>query len=258
MATDNTKKRALIAAFPHTIPILTGFLFLGLAYGIYMNASGFSFVYPLITSLLVYGGGLEFVLVSMLLAPYNPIQAFTIALLIQARHIFYGIAMLDKFKGLGLKKFYMIFSLCDETFSIISSKAPPPGVDKGWFMFFIGLLNQIYWVVGATLGGLVGEYIAFDTTGIDFVMTAMFVVIFTENWLKEKNHTSSIIGIVVSLGCLLIFGPEFFMIPTMIGILLLLTILRKPFLGDVVVGDDTAATVTLDLDIHDEEDRYDH
>lgn len=258
MSSDTIKLRALKAAFPHTIPILTGFLFLGLAYGIYMNASGFSFVYPLLTSIFVYGGGLEFVIVSMLLAPYNPVQAFTVALLIQARHIFYGIAMLDKFKGLGPKKFYMVFTLCDETFSIISSQEPPEGVDKGWFMFFIGTLHQIYWVVGSTLGGLLGEYILFDTTGIDFVMTAMFVVIFTENWIKEKNHTSSFIGLVVSLTCLFIFGPEVFLIPTMIGILLLLTILRKPFLGDVAVEEDMEVTVTLDLDINDEEDIYDH
>lgn len=221
-------KAAFTAAFPHTLPIMAGFIFLGLAYGIYMHSAGFSFIYPLITSILVYGGSLEFVLVSLLVAPYNPVQALIMAILIQARHLFYGLAMLDRFRGMGKKKFYMIFSLCDETFSIISSQDPPQGIDLGWFMFFISFLNQIYWVVGSCLGGLIGSLISFNTRGIDFVMTAMFIVVFTENWLKEKIHASSILGLASSLFCLYIFGPDSFMIPTMILIVFLLTVLRGP------------------------------
>ena len=218
--------KALKTAFPYTLPILAGFLFLGMAYGIYMNVSGFSFVYPMITSLVVYGGSLEFVTASMLLSPYAPVQVFTMALLIQARHIFYGVSMLDKFKGLGWKKYYLIFGLCDETFSITCTADIPEDVDRGWFMFFVTLLNHIYWVAGATIGGLVGSLLKFDTAGIGFVMTAMFVVIFLEQWLKEEKHHASCIGILASVVCLLIFGPDSFMLPTMAVIIALLALLR--------------------------------
>lgn len=221
------KRKVFKSAFPYTIPIMTGFLFLGLAYGIYMNVSGFSFVYPMIMSFLIFGGSLEFVAVEMLLSPFAPVQVFVMTLLIQARHIFYGISMLDKFKGMGWKKFYLIFGMCDETFSINYTAKIPKDVDKGWFMFFVTVLNHFYWVFGATLGGLVGSLINFDTNGISFVMTAMFVVIFLEQWLKEKNHTSSIIGIGTSVVCLVIFGADSFMIPTMIGILALLSLLKN-------------------------------
>lgn len=222
------KLKALKAAFPNTLPIFTGFLFLSLAYGIYMNASGFSFVYPLCMSFLIYGGSLEFVCVEMLLSPFAPLQVFVMALLIQARHLFYGLSMLDRFKGLGLKKYYLIFGMCDETFSVNYTADIPDGVDKGWFMFFVTLLNQIYWVAGATLGGIIGSLFTFDTSNISFVMTAMFVVIFLEQWLKEKNHVSSLIGIFVSIICLLGFGADSFMLPTMICIIVLLALLRKP------------------------------
>lgn len=135
------KLKALKAAFPFTLPILTGFIFLGFAYGIYMNVNGFSFIYPMLTSLLVYGGSLEFVIVEMLLSPFAPLQTFIIALLLQARHIFYGISMLERYKGLGWKKFYLIFAMCDETFSVNYSAKIPKDVDKGWFMFFVTLLD---------------------------------------------------------------------------------------------------------------------
>ena len=220
--------KALKAAFPQTIPIFTGFWFLGMAYGIYMNASGFSFVYPLCMSLLIYGGSLEFVAVEMLLSPFAPLQTFIMALLIQARHLFYGLSMLDKFKGLGWKKYYLIFGMCDETFSINCSAKIPEDVDRGWFYFWVTLLNQFYWSAAATTGGIVGSLLKIDTSGISFVMTAMFVVIFLEQWLKEKEHSSSLIGLAVSVLCLVIFGPDSFMIPTMIVIVGLLALLRKP------------------------------
>ncbi len=221
------KLKALKAAFPHTLPIFAGFWFLGMAYGIYMNASGFSFVYPMLMSLLIFGGSLEFVAVEMLLSPFAPLQVIIMTLLIQARHIFYGISMLDKYKGLGWKKYYLIFGLCDETFSINYTADIPKDVDRGWFMFFVTLLNHFYWVSGATIGGLVGSLLDFDTTGISFVMTAMFVVIFIEQWLKEKNHVPSIIGLAVSAICLIFFGADSFMIPTMIAIIALLSLLRN-------------------------------
>lgn len=218
---------ALKKAFPYTIPIFAGFWFLGLAYGIYMNVSGFSFLYPMIMSLVIFGGSLEFVTVSMLLSPFAPVQTFIMALLIQARHIFYGISMLDKFRGMGWKKFYLIFGLCDETFSINYTADIPQDVDKGWFMFWVTLLNHFYWVSGATIGGMVGSLLKFDTDGISFVMTAMFVVIFLDQWLKEKKHYASCIGILVSFICLIIFGADNFMLPAMIAILVLFALLRN-------------------------------
>lgn len=219
--------QALKAAFPYTIPIFSGFWFLGLTYGIYMRTSGFSFVYPMIMSALIFGGSLEFVAVEMLLSPFAPVQVLIMTLLIQARHLFYGISMLEKYKGLGWKKFFLIFGMCDETFSINYTATIPEHVDRGWFLFFVTLLNYVYWVSGATIGGLAGALLKFDTSGISFVMTAMFVVIFLEQWLKEKNHISSLLGLSVSAICLFFFGADSFMIPTMAAIVGLLTLLKK-------------------------------
>lgn len=220
--------RSFRAAFPCTIPILAGFLFLGMAYGIYMNVSGFSFVYPMIMAAVIFGGSLEFLAAQMLLSPFVPLQVLMVSLMIQARHLFYGISMLDKFKDMGWKKFYLIYGMCDETFSINYTAEIPEDCDRGWFYFFVTLLNQLYWVGGATLGGLLGNLITFDTKGLDFVMTAMFIVIFLEQWLKEKHHFSEWAGLASSAACLLIFGKDNFMIPAMICILLLLTAFRKP------------------------------
>lgn len=222
------KLKALKAAFPYTLPIFAGFWFLGLAYGIYMNVSGFSFVYPMLMSMTIFGGSLEFVAVSLLLSPFAPLQTFIMALLIQARHIFYGISMLEKYKGLGWKRPFLIFGMCDESFSINYTADIPADVDRGWFMFFVTLLNYLYWVTGATLGGLLGSLLTFNMQGLDFVMTAMFVVIFMEQWMKEKQHITAWVGIGSALACLLIFGRDSFMVPAMCCILIILTLLRKP------------------------------
>ncbi len=221
-------RRALLRAFPYTIPIFAGFWFLGLTYGIYMNVSGFSFLYPMLMSLTIFAGSMEFVTVELLLGAFNPLQAFAMTLMINARHLFYGISMLDKFRGTGLKKLYLIFGMCDESFSINYTASIPRDVDRGWFMFFVTLLNHLYWFSGSTLGGLFGSLIHFNTEGLDFVMTAMFVVIFIEQWLKDKRHTSALAGTGISLLCLLIFGPDNFIIPAMLAILAALTLLRKP------------------------------
>lgn len=222
------KVAALKAAFPYTIPIFAGFWFLGLTYGIYMNVSGFSFVYPMLMSLTIFGGSLEFVAVEMLLGAFAPMQTLIMTLMIQARHLFYGISMLEQFKGMGWKKVYLIFGMCDETFSINYSAQIPEGVDRGWFMFFVTLLNHFYWFSGATIGGLLGSLASFNTEGLDFVMTAMFVVIFLEQWLKEKRHYTALIGVLSSAACLLVFGAESFLVPAMVCILCLLTVFRRP------------------------------
>ena len=221
-------KKAFFAAFPNTIPILAGFLFLGMTYGIYMNVSGFSFWYPCLMSLTIFAGSVEFVAVNLLLGAFHTIQALAMTLMLNARHLFYGISMLDRFRGLGLKKIYLIFGMCDETFSINYTAEIPPDVDRGWFMFFVTLLNHLYWFAGATLGGIFGSFITFNTEGLDFVMTAMFVVIFLEQWLKEKRHESSLLGIGLSVLSLIAFGADGFLIPAMLSILAVLTLLRKP------------------------------
>ena len=221
------KWKALRAAFPHTLPIFAGFWFLGLAYGIYMHAAGFSFVYPMLMSLLIFGGSLEFVAVEMLLSPFAPVQVLIMTLLIQARHLFYGISMLDKYKGMGWKKGYLIFGMCDETFSINCSVEPPEGMDKGWFQLFITILNCLYWVGGALLGSIAGAFLPFDTTGIDFAMTALFVVIYLNQWMEAKDHRPALIGLGATLLCLIVFGADNFILPAMALILLCLTLLRK-------------------------------
>lgn len=220
--------RAFRAAAPQTLPVFAGYLVLGLGYGIYVQSLGLPVWLPPLMGTVVYGGSLEFVLASLLLGSFAPVSAFLMALMIQARHLFYGIAMLDKFKGLGWKKPYLIYGMCDETFSINCSAEIPEGIDRGWFYFFVTLLNQFYWVASATLGGILGGLIRFNTEGLDFVMTAMFVVIFLEQWLKEKHHASEWIGLAASVGCLLLFGADNFLVPTMICILAALTALRRP------------------------------
>ena len=221
--------KALKSAFPYTVPIFAGFLFLGMTYGIYMNVSGFSFWYPMFMSLTIFAGSAEFVAVNLLLGPFRPFQALAMTLMLNARHLFYGISMLDKYRGTGLKKIYLIFGMCDESFSINCTAEIPEDVDRGWFMFFVTLLNHLYWFSGAALGGLFGSFIHFNTEGLDFVMTAMFVVIFMEQWMKEKHHGSALLGLGLSFLCLLAFGPGRFMVPSMIAILAALTLLQKPF-----------------------------
>lgn len=214
------KKKAFQTALPYTIPIAVGFLFLGMSYGFLMRSKGFSFVYPMLMSFFIFAGSMEFVTVNLLLSAFNPLYAFLLTLMVNARHLFYGISMLDKYKNVGWKKFYLIYGMCDESFSINCTVTPPPGIDKGWFMFVVTLLNQIYWVTGATLGALLGYVIQFDTTGIEFVMTALFVVMFINQWEDTKEHKPALIGVGCSLLCLLVFGNENFILPAMALIIL--------------------------------------
>ena len=219
---------AFRAAAPQTLPVFAGYLVLGLGYGIYVQSLGLPVWLPPLMGTVVYGGSLEFVLASLLLGSFAPVSAFLMALMIQARHLFYGLTMLQRYRGYGLRSAYMIFAMSDETFSITCSAEPPEGVDRGWFMFFITLLDQFYWVASAAMGAALGAVLPFSTEGVDFVMTAMFVVIFLNQLEKEKQHYSGFIGLVVPFVCLLVFGSGSFLIPSMICILVLLLGLRKP------------------------------
>lgn len=206
---------------------MAGYGFLGLTYGIYMHELGFSFLYPFLLAITVYAGSAEFLLGNMLLGSFHPLQAFLMVLMINARHLFYGLSMLDRYKGLGWKKFFLIFGMSDETFALANSTKVPEGADKGWFLLWLTWLDETYWVIGATMGGLIYPLLTFDLKGLDFVLTAMFTAIFADNWLKEKVHTSSISGLMISGLCLLIFKADNFIIPSMVVILLFLTFARK-------------------------------
>ena len=220
-------KRAAYVALPHSLPILAGYGFLGLTYGICMSVNGLGPWWTFFMCIFVFGGSTQIVGVSLLTGAFDPFNAFLITFVLCARHIFYGISMLERYKNLGLKKLYMIFGMVDETFSINYSAQPPEDVDRGWFMFFVTLFDQIYWIIGSTIGAIFGTMINFSTEGIDFVMTSMFVVIFVNQWQKDKNHLSALYGISISLICLVIFGADNFIIPSMIGIFLALTLSRK-------------------------------
>lgn len=221
------KMKAFRAALPHTLPICVAFLFLGMSYGFYMQSKGFSFVYPMLMSLFIFAGSMEFVAVGLLLGPFNPVSAFLLTLMVNARHLFYGISMLDRYGRCGAKRAYLIFGMCDESFSINCSVAPPPGVDRDWFMFFVTLLNHIYWVAGSTLGGLLGYAVSFDAKGIEFVMTALFVVIFLNQWKAAEGHVPALIGIGCSALCLLLFGSGGFMLPSMAAIVVVCLLAKK-------------------------------
>ena len=222
------KSKAFRAALPYTIPICIGFLFLGISYGFFMHSKGFSFLYPVLMSLFIFVGSMEFVTVNLLLTAFNPLSAFLLALMVNARHLFYGISMLDKYKNTGLKKPYLIYGMCDESFSINCTVTPPADVDKGWFMLFVTLLNQIYWVAGAALGSLLGSVISFDTTGIEFVMTALFVVMFINQWEETDNHRSALTGVFCSMVCLFLFGAQHFIIPAMALIIACFSLMARP------------------------------
>lgn len=223
----NIKVKALKAAFPHTLPVLAGFLFLGVAYGILMKSIGYGAGWTFLMSFLVFAGSMQYVGITLLTATFNPLYALFITLMVNARHIFYGISMLEKFKNTGRFKPYLIFAMCDESFSILCSSKPEKDVDKNWFMFFIVFLNRWYWITGSVLGALLGNYIKFNTKGLDFALTALFVVIFINQWQEQKNHFPAVVGVLSSAACLLIFGPDKFIIPAMILILIIFTFSNK-------------------------------
>ena len=223
---------ALAAAFPHTVPILAGFSFLGFSYGVYMHALGFSFVYPTVMAAVIFGGSLEFVIAGMLTSPFAPLTVLLVTLAVQARHLFYGIAMIDRYRDTGWMRPYLIFGMCDETFSILCSTDPPEGIDRRWFMFWVTLLDQLYWVLGAFLGGLIGNLVTFNITGISFVMCALFVVILVDQVLKEKSHVPTAVGGIAAIVSLVCFGADDFMVPALVAMVVALVCLRGRLEGE--------------------------
>ncbi len=224
----NNNKAALKAALPYTIPVLSGYIVLGAAFGILMNSKGISLFWIAFSSVFIYAGSMQFVSVALLTAGFSPFSAFMMTLMVNARHLFYGISFLQKYRNMGNIKPYLIFSLTDETFSLLCSAKPPKNVSEKWFYFYISLLNHTYWICGSVLGGILGSLLHFDTHGLEFVLTALFVVIFIGQWKSTRNHIPAIIGILSAVICRLIFGAADFIIPSMILILLSLTIAKNP------------------------------
>ena len=221
--------RAFRLAFPYTIPIFTGFLFLGFAYGVYMRSLGFSPIYPMVMCFAIFAGSLEFLAGNILLGAFNPLQAFLVGFAVNARHIFYGLSLLDKYKNAGKKKLYMIYALCDETFSVNVTLNDIEGVDKEDVYFAVTILNQGYWVFGTYLGALFGGVLSINTQGLDFVMTALFIVIFLDYYFKNKQAFSSAMGFILSIASLLIFGKDNFIIPAMVSIVVILLAFRGKY-----------------------------
>lgn len=213
---------ALRAAFPATIPVLTGYLCIGMAYGLLMANAGYGVFWALLLSLLCYAGSMEFVAVSLLTAGFDPVQALLMALMINARHAFYGLSMLEKYRGTGWARPFLIFSLTDETFSLVSTLEPPDGVTRRDFYFWISLLDYLYWQVGSVLGALIGGLLPFDTTGLDFALTALFIVLFLEQWRKRENRPAALIGLGCTAVSLAVVGADRLVIPAMVLILAVL------------------------------------
>ena len=218
----NNKER-IKKAFILTVPVLTGYICLGTGFGIVLESKGFGVIWAFIMGLFIYAGSMQYVAIDLLTGGASLLATALTTLMVNARHLFYGISMIDKYKDAGKAKPYMIFALTDETYSLVVSEESN---DKKLY-FLISLFNHCYWIVGCTLGGIVGSLLTFNTQGIDFALTALFVTVFVEQWLTTKNHLSAILGVVSTVVCLIIFGSQYFLIPSMLLITLLLTVLKK-------------------------------
>lgn len=227
------QKSAVLAAFPHTVPVLTSYLVMGAAFGVLLASKGFGPGWAFLMALFIFAGSGQFVAVGLMAAGFAPLAAFLVTIMVNARHIFYGISMLEPFRKLGKERYYMIFALTDETFALLCSARPPPAVSPRRFYLSIAVLDQCYWLCGCTLGGLLGSAVTINTHGIDFVMTALFVVIFLEQWQRPQNRTPALIGLGVSILCLVLFGPQWFILAAMAALVILFSLLKKPLEGRV-------------------------
>lgn len=221
------RKRHLKAVFLDTVPVLTGYLFLGMGFGILLSENGYGVLWALAMSIFVFAGSGQYLAVSLLANSSGLLSAAIATLLVNARHLFYGISLLEKYKGTGKKKPYLIFALTDETYSLVTQNEPPEGMSRHSYCFTVSVLDHIYWITGCTLGALVGQFIPINYEGIEFVLTALFVTMFVDRWLTNKDHFSAIVGACATLVSLLLFGSEFFLIPAMVLIALLLTLSPK-------------------------------
>ena len=221
------KKSILCTAFLDTVPVMAGYVFLGFGFGILMQQNGYGVLWAGAMSLFIYAGSMQYVAISLLTSGAGLLTAALTTFVVNARHLFYGISMVDAYKGSGRKKPYMIFALTDETYSLVSQTQVPSGVSRHRYCFLVSLFDHIYWVTGTILGSLAGSLIPINYEGVDFALTALFVTIFVEQWLSTKNHKPAIIGVASTLLCLWLFGNDVFLIPSMVIIALLLTLMRK-------------------------------
>ena len=213
---ENNRSGTLKFAFKKSVPVLFGYIFLGIAFGILLQQAGYNFLWALFISLVIFAGSMQFVLVSFLSAGTALPLVALMTFFINGRHMFYGLSFVDKFKKMGKMYPYMVFSLTDETYSILCSCEAPEGVDQDKAMFLIALLDQSYWVLGSVMGGLIGQMMPFDFAGIEFSMTALFVVIFLEQWKSFKSHIPAVIGLASAAFFLILLGPDKFLLPSLI------------------------------------------
>ncbi|MGN0355706.1 MAG: AzlC family ABC transporter permease [Muricoprocola sp.] len=214
-------------AFKQSLPVMAGYIVLGMGFGILLKTKGYGVVWAFFMSLFIYAGSMQYVTINLLAGGATLLTAALVTFMVNARHLFYGISMIERYRDTEPYKPYLIFGLTDETYSLVCSGDVPEGVDEKKYFFLLTLFNQCYWILGSVAGSLIGSLITFNTAGIEFSMTALFLVVFVEQWKSTKNHTSAIVGVGTSVICLLMFGAENFLIPTMIGITVILTILRK-------------------------------
>ena len=219
-------RKTLAAAFPLTIPVLMGYLAIGIAFGLMLQSAGWGVGWAVLMSLTIYAGSGQYLGVSLLAAGAALPQVAFLTLMVNFRHLVYGLSMLEKFRGMGLRKLYMIFSLTDETYALLSSARAPAGVDEHDFFFAVALLDQSYWVLGSVIGSLLGSALGFDTTGVDFAMTALFLVIAVGQWKAAGSHLPALLGGAATLISLLLVGAEDMLLPALGIIVAALTLLR--------------------------------
>jgi len=215
-------------AYLNSIPIMGGYIVLGMGFGVLLAKHGYGLPYSLAMSVFIYAGSLQFIGIGLLSNTVSLLTVILTSLMVNARHIFYGISMIDNYKGAGIKKPYMIFALTDETYSLICNG--PSNMSKRdfhWYAFFVSIINHFYWIIGSILGSVLGNIIPFDTTGIDFALTALFITVLVQQWLDNKDHRPAIVGLVSSIINLLIFGKDNFLIPTMLTITIILCFMKK-------------------------------
>ncbi len=224
---SDSRRLGISLAWPITIPIFAGFIFLGLAYGLYATGLGLPWYLPILMSSTIFAGAMEFLAATLLFSPFDPLGALLLTLVVNARHFFYGLSLLEAYRGTGWKKFFLIFGLCDETFAVNVTADVPEEANKGWFYLTVTTLDYCYWVGGVALGSIAGGFINFSLKGIEFTLVALFAVLFLETLLTAKQKHFGISGVVVSGIMLAIFGPKVFMIPAIIGVLAVCIALRK-------------------------------